>query len=98
MTLTENSWILAAISIPLTTFTIDLWWAWVYFTEEMTDSESSNHSRLESFRLVVSSSKNSFKNLSIFGRKRRELDIEGGVNPPSNIPPLPHSSKYRGTW
>ncbi|TGO38123.1 hypothetical protein BHYA_0081g00190 [Botrytis hyacinthi] len=33
MTVTENSWILAAISVPLTAFTIILWWAWVYLTE-----------------------------------------------------------------
>lgn len=33
MRLSSKSWLLAAISIPLTVFTIVLWWIWVYFTK-----------------------------------------------------------------
>ncbi len=33
MRLSSKSWLLAAISIPLTVFTIMLWWTWVHFTK-----------------------------------------------------------------
>jgi hypothetical protein len=42
MTLSVDTWLLAAIALPLTAATIILWWAWVYFTKVVVPSVPSS--------------------------------------------------------
>ncbi|KAF5876967.1 uncharacterized protein Bfra_001325 [Botrytis fragariae] len=103
MTITENSWILAAISIPLTALTIILWWAWVYLSEvkkEVTASEKSDSSRQDSFRSFISSSRKSFRSYSISRNRLRKSDIEAGVSShvKSMAPPPLFRDSGVGTW
>ncbi|KAF7870272.1 hypothetical protein EAF04_004020 [Stromatinia cepivora] len=106
MSITKNWWILAAISIPLTAFTIVLWWAWVYFTEikAATTSmtlRSSIPSRQISFRSFISSRTNTLGSSAAFRKKRREIDIETGMaSHPIHTasPPLSFHDAAVGTW
>ncbi|KAF7889981.1 uncharacterized protein EAF02_002396 [Botrytis sinoallii] len=103
MTITENSWILAAISIPLTALTIFLWWAWVYLTEvkkEVMVSEKSNSGRQDSFRSFISSRRKGLSNFSTSRNRLGRLDIEAGVS--SHVTdiasPLSFGDSGAGTW
>ncbi|TGO23821.1 hypothetical protein BPAE_0121g00220 [Botrytis paeoniae] len=103
MTITENSWILAAISIPLTAFTIILWWAWVHLTEvkkEVMVSEKSDSGRQDSFRSFISSRRKGLSNYSISRNRLRRLDIEAGVSShvTNMASPLSFRDSGAGTW
>ncbi|TGO60179.1 hypothetical protein BOTNAR_0149g00020 [Botryotinia narcissicola] len=103
MTVTENSWILAAISVPLTAFTIILWWAWVYLTQvkkEAIVSEKSGSGRQDSFRSFISSRRKGFSNYFIPRNRLGRLDIEAGVSShvTNMAPPLSFRGSGAGTW
>jgi hypothetical protein len=71
MQVSHKVWLLAAISLPLTFFTILLWWAWVHFTkvEQTTDPAQPGVvtlQRAHSFRSVVST-------------KKKKKDLESGL-------------------
>lgn len=103
MKITENSWILAAISVPLTALTIILWWAWVYLTEakkEVLVSKKSDSGRQDSFRSFISSRKKSFRSYSISRHRLRKLDVEAGIasHVTSMAPPPSFRDSGTGTW
>jgi low temperature requirement protein LtrA len=71
MRVSNKVWLLAAISVPLTLFTILLWWGWVHFTkvEQTMDPEQPGIvtlQRAHSFRSVISA-------------KKKKKDLESGL-------------------
>jgi hypothetical protein len=71
MRVSNKGWLLAAISLPLTFFTILLWWGWVHFTkvEQTIDPAQPGVvtlQRAHSFRSVVST-------------KKKKRDLESGL-------------------
>ncbi len=71
MRVSNKVWLLAAISLPLTFFTILLWWGWVHFTkvEQTIDPAQPGVvtlQRAHSFRSVVST-------------KKKKKDLESGL-------------------
>ncbi|TVY44398.1 hypothetical protein LSUB1_G002055, partial [Lachnellula subtilissima] len=95
MTLTSNAWLLAAIAVPLTIFTVMLWWTWVHFFTQVTAAPPSpeplqRHGRQDSFRSLLS-----FKR-----KKQPPSDIEIGPSS-SQTPPFSPASFHDsaiGTW
>lgn len=103
MTVTENSWILAAISVPLTAFTIILWWAWVYLTEvkkEVIVSEKSDSGRQDSFRSFLSSRRKGLSNYFVSRNRLDRLDMEAGVSShvTNTAPSLSFRDSGAATW
>ncbi|TVY43946.1 hypothetical protein LOCC1_G005609 [Lachnellula occidentalis] len=95
MTLTSNAWLLAAIAIPLTIFTVMLWWTWLHFFTQVTPAPPSSqplqrHERQNSFRSFLS-----------FKKTKQPLsDIETGLSSPQTPPFSPasfHDSAI-GSW
>jgi hypothetical protein len=74
MRVSNNVWLLAAISVPLTIATILLWWGWVHFAklEPMADPKQAGRvtlQRAHSFRSMVSA-------------KKKQKDLERGQSFP----------------
>jgi len=82
MTLLANSWILAAVSVPLTAVTIMLWWFWVYLAERRKKGALNWWHKLRSIRIkpCIPSTKN-YRNHLGFARFMAP-DIESGLIPP----------------
>ncbi|KAJ8067309.1 hypothetical protein OCU04_004664 [Sclerotinia nivalis] len=94
MTLTSNWWLLAAISLPLTAFTIILWWTWVRYTEIVASPQQSDHAgqRLSSFRSFIAFGKTKCKNIKGgFSAKMRS----GSILPQFA---LPATVETQNTW
>jgi hypothetical protein len=84
MRVSNKVWLLAAISVPLTLFTIMLWWFWVHFTkvEPKVDPEQPGIvtlQRAHSFRSMVSA-------------KKKQKDLESGL---ASLPQTPRSPTFR---
>lgn len=101
MFLTNNTWLLAAISVPLTIFTILLWWGWVYYTEvtPVINPNSPNPvtmQRSNSFRSIVSSKKK-----RTFNKEDLEPGLGLGISTPRSPTVTFQMDKSRstfGTW
>ncbi|TVY92063.1 hypothetical protein LAWI1_G003448, partial [Lachnellula willkommii] len=88
MTLTSNAWLLAAIAVPLTIFTVMLWWTWVHFFTQVAPAHPSpellqRHGCQDSFRSFLSLKK----------KKQPPSDIETGPSSPQT-PPFSPASFY----
>jgi hypothetical protein len=88
MRVSNKVWLLAAISVPLTFFTILLWWGWVHFTklEPAVDPEQPGIvtlQRAHSFRSIVST-------------KKKQRDLESGLTSPK-APTFRHATTAP-TW
>ncbi|KAE9377376.1 hypothetical protein N431DRAFT_194425 [Stipitochalara longipes BDJ] len=88
MRVSNKVWLLAAISVPLTFFTILLWWSWVRFTklEPAVDPEQPGIvtlQRAHSFRSIVST-------------KKKQKDLENGLASP-RTPSFRHA-RAAPTW
>lgn len=73
MALAGNSWLLAAISIPLTIITIALWWVWVRYANMMRPPAP------ELAPVVKVVRYNSFRSLRSSRREQRASDVESGT-------------------
>lgn len=103
MALTSNWWLLAAISIPLTVFTIIVWWAWVRYAETVTLPQRSDrvgqlHNRFRSF---IALGKNKCKNLRMFNERHFKANMRGGsILPQFAVAPaaLTSTVETQNTW
>ncbi|KAH8774172.1 hypothetical protein BGZ57DRAFT_763271 [Hyaloscypha finlandica] len=92
MRVSNKVWLLAAISVPMTFFTILLWWGWVHFTkvEPTVDPDQPGIvtlQRAHSFRSIVSA-------------KKKQKDLESGLSFPtqsSRTPTFRHAANVP-TW
>jgi hypothetical protein len=73
MALAGNSWLRAAISVPLTVITIVLWWAWVRYANVINPPEP------ELAPVVKFVRYDSFRPLRSSRRGQRSSDIESGT-------------------
>ena len=89
MSLANNFWLLFAIAIPLTAFTILLWWAWVHFTKVPSPStpQPLEFQRQRSFRSILSGKR----------EKKSTGDLESGLAG-GESPPPPAFGGSEGTW
>jgi len=72
MALAGNSWLLAAISVPLTIITIALWWAWVRYANAI------NPPAPELAPVVKVVRYNSFRSMRSLRKGQRPSDVEMG--------------------
>jgi hypothetical protein len=78
MKLSVDTWLLAAIALPMTAVTIILWWAWVYFAKVivppvLSPQESTIMKRQSSFFSFTTSKK-----------KKQPVDEESGLRAPQS--------------
>ncbi|PQE04902.1 cmgc cdk kinase protein [Rutstroemia sp. NJR-2017a BBW] len=87
MTILENSWILAAVSAPLTAVTIMLWWLWVYLAQRRRKGALNWRHKLRSILVqpFILSTRNHGNDVSSAGSVER--DIERGILPPAEKHP-----------
>ncbi|PQE05919.1 cmgc cdk kinase protein [Rutstroemia sp. NJR-2017a BVV2] len=87
MTLLANSWILAAVSVPLTAVTIMLWWLWVYLAERRIKGTLNWRHKLRSILVkpFIPPTKNDSNDVS--SARNMAQDIERGLVPPTEKHP-----------
>ncbi|KAI9642073.1 hypothetical protein NHQ30_009944 [Ciborinia camelliae] len=103
MTLTSNWWLLVAISIPLTAFTIILWWSWVRYAEVVHRPQQSDicRERQSSFGSFIGLGKTKNKNLRKFFKGYFNADMQGGkILPQFAVAPASLTSpvETQNTW
>ena len=84
MQVTNNVWLLAAIAVPFTLFTLFLWAGWVHFTKVIPPPENDRPNTLPA---ILRRRQSSFK--SVLSSTRRRL--------PSS-PKLPHTNSFRSLF
>jgi hypothetical protein len=97
MTLSVDTWLLAAIALPLTAATIILWWAWVYFTKVVVPSVPS------SLEAAAIQRQSSFLTFTASKKKKKQVDEESelhNLRSPTGTFPGPFSLQNSGvgTW
>jgi hypothetical protein len=73
MSLSVDTWLLAAIALPLTAVTIILWWAWVYFTKVVVPLVPSSP------ETTAIQHQNSILSFTAPRKKKQQVDEESGL-------------------
>lgn len=84
MKVTNNVWLLAAIAVPFTLFTLFLWAGWVHFTKVIPPPENDRPNTLPA---ILRRRQSSFR--SVLSSTRKRL--------PSS-PRLPHTNSFRSIF
>jgi hypothetical protein len=91
MQVATNVWLLAAISIPLTAFTLLLWWGCAFFTK-VEDQPSEEHTlsvEQQSYPIILRRGSNLRNLIPSVRKKKPQNDEESGPAPGSPTPPSP---------